>query len=259
MAQGLWPSREPFPANLESADSLQERKLFVGNLANMTTSEALSAHFVKYGPCEASVLMEKGTGQSRGFGFVTFSSKASAQAVMQVPQELHGKRLAIKSSKEHAHGSSMARDRLAQTVTPKVTWGEHVTASPAQVDWSMPTAPYAQVDWSMPKAQPAQVDWSALAAPPAQPEWGPEEWDNWKTEQRQLMMQNLWPIFQKRKQLLKQRLLSSLGGSTTAVPGVAPPELKAAAPGLAALLGGDGGSWGAAPGVQVPASGLRPY
>merc|ERR1712039_225355 len=36
------------------------------------------------------------------------------------------------------------------------------------------------------------------------------DWDLWKGEQKTLMMQKLWPLFQKRKHLLKQRLLNAM-------------------------------------------------
>ena len=58
------------------------KKLFVGNLSFQTTSADLEALFAEVGTCEsASVVTDRDSGRSRGFGFVeqrhffSFSSK----------------------------------------------------------------------------------------------------------------------------------------------------------------------------------------
>ena len=58
-------------------------KLFVGGLAWATRDEGLRAHFEQCGEVtDAKVIMERDTGRSRGFGFVTFADDESAsQAV----------------------------------------------------------------------------------------------------------------------------------------------------------------------------------
>ena len=54
-------------------------KLFVGSLAWATTNETLSAHFAQAGTVtSASVIMDKMTGKSRGFGFVEMASEEEA-------------------------------------------------------------------------------------------------------------------------------------------------------------------------------------
>ncbi len=58
------------------------KKLYVGNLSYGTTSESLKAGFEKAGSVvEASVLMDKMTGRSRGFGFVTMEDAAAMNAI----------------------------------------------------------------------------------------------------------------------------------------------------------------------------------
>lgn len=58
------------------------KKLYVGNLSYGTTSESLKAGFEKAGPVvEAIVLMDKMTGRSRGFGFVTMEDAAADAAI----------------------------------------------------------------------------------------------------------------------------------------------------------------------------------
>ncbi len=54
-------------------------KLFVGGLAWATRDESLREHFAQCGEVtDAKVIMERETGRSRGFGFVTFADAESA-------------------------------------------------------------------------------------------------------------------------------------------------------------------------------------
>lgn len=65
------------------------RKIFVGNLAFSTTSQELEALFGAIGTCEsASVVTDRSTGRSRGFGFVEMSSADEAHRAMA---ELNGR------------------------------------------------------------------------------------------------------------------------------------------------------------------------
>ncbi len=57
------------------------KKLFVGNLSWNTTSEGLHQAFSAFGEVtEATVISDRDTGRSRGFGFVTFAEESSAEA-----------------------------------------------------------------------------------------------------------------------------------------------------------------------------------
>jgi RNA recognition motif-containing protein len=59
-------------------------KLFVGGLSWDTTADDLRAAFGNFGTLEeATVLMDRGTGRSRGFGFVTFSKPEEAVAAVE--------------------------------------------------------------------------------------------------------------------------------------------------------------------------------
>jgi hypothetical protein len=54
-------------------------KLFVGGLGSMTTAADLRAFFSKFGDLlDASVVVHRSTGQSRGFGFVSYRSSLEA-------------------------------------------------------------------------------------------------------------------------------------------------------------------------------------
>ena len=66
-------------------------KLFVGNLSFNTTENDLQDLFAAHGPVTSvDLIMDKFTGKSRGFPFVTMETKEGAQAAIQA---LHGKEL----------------------------------------------------------------------------------------------------------------------------------------------------------------------
>lgn len=59
-------------------------KLFVGSLAWATTDESLREAFESVGPVtEAKVILERDSGRSRGFGFVTMESADLAQEAIE--------------------------------------------------------------------------------------------------------------------------------------------------------------------------------
>ena len=67
-------------------------KLYVGNLAYLTTEESLRQLFSQAGTVTAvSLVKDRDTGQSKGFAFVTMGSEAAAQRAIA---ELHDHRLA---------------------------------------------------------------------------------------------------------------------------------------------------------------------
>lgn len=70
----------------ESESDPKMRKIFVRNLPYTTTDASLRAVFEAYGPVsEAVVIQDKMKGQSKGFGFVTYETTASANACLMEP------------------------------------------------------------------------------------------------------------------------------------------------------------------------------
>ncbi len=66
-------------------------KLYVGNLSYNSTDDSLKAHFAQAGQVvSATVMMDRMTGRSRGFGFVEMASDAEAQNAVDM---LNGKDL----------------------------------------------------------------------------------------------------------------------------------------------------------------------
>ena len=69
----------------------QQNKLFVGNLAFAATEQDLEEAFGAYGEIqEAKIILDRETGRSRGFAFVTFASEDEAKAAL----DLDGRALA---------------------------------------------------------------------------------------------------------------------------------------------------------------------
>ena len=67
-------------------------KLYVGNLSFETTENDLQDAFAQHGQVsEVSLMMDRMTGKSRGFAFVTMNDKTAADAAMSA---LNGKELA---------------------------------------------------------------------------------------------------------------------------------------------------------------------
>ncbi|KAK4395792.1 Glycine-rich RNA-binding protein 3, mitochondrial [Sesamum angolense] len=63
---------------------MSSSKLFIGGLSYSTDDASLSEAFNKYGEvAEARVIVDRETGRSRGFGFVTYSSVEEASAAIQ--------------------------------------------------------------------------------------------------------------------------------------------------------------------------------
>jgi RNA-binding protein Musashi len=78
-------------------DTQSASKLFIGGLTQTTTKDQLEQTFAKYGQIVDSIVMKnQQTGQSRGFGFVTFKEPASAHKAMQQPNKVDNKTVDVK-------------------------------------------------------------------------------------------------------------------------------------------------------------------
>jgi len=81
-------------------------KLYVGKLAWETDSTKLEEAFAKYGEItEAKVIIDRDTGRSRGFGFVTFANTEDAQRALEMDgQELDGRVIGVSVARENRGG-----------------------------------------------------------------------------------------------------------------------------------------------------------
>lgn len=86
--------------------------IYVGNLAREVTEEQLRQTFEAYGQVgSASIIKDKFSGESRGFGFIEMPSKDEAQAAID---GLNGKEVSgrtIKVSEANERGSSRGGGR----------------------------------------------------------------------------------------------------------------------------------------------------
>jgi cold-inducible RNA-binding protein len=66
-------------------------KLYVGNLPYSTKEDSLAAMFASFGEVVSStIIMDRNSGRSKGFGFVELSDDSAAQAAIK---EMNGKEL----------------------------------------------------------------------------------------------------------------------------------------------------------------------
>ncbi len=107
-------------------------RIYVGNLSYQTTEAELRQAFESYGQIESVViLMDKFTGQSRGFGFVEMPVKAEAvNAINNLnDKELNGRRLRVNEARpreENAGGGGGGGPRRdsnrAGSGAPRRSW-----------------------------------------------------------------------------------------------------------------------------------------
>jgi RNA recognition motif-containing protein len=82
-------------------------RLYVGNLPFSTTDESLREAFAPHGEVtSASVVIDRETGRSRGFGFVEMSTSESAQSATQALNGtmMDGRPLTVNEARERASG-----------------------------------------------------------------------------------------------------------------------------------------------------------
>jgi RNA recognition motif-containing protein len=77
-------------------------KLFVGKLSFDTTDDSLLALFAQYGKVvSAQVIVDRGSNQSKGFGFVEMEDQAAAQAAIDAldGKEFEGRIIVVNIAK----------------------------------------------------------------------------------------------------------------------------------------------------------------
>lgn len=81
---------------------MSQKKLYVGNLSYQTTEDDLRQFFNDCGPVETlKLIMDRETGRSKGFAFVTFETEDAAKAGIELSgTELDGRQLRISEARE---------------------------------------------------------------------------------------------------------------------------------------------------------------
>jgi RNA recognition motif-containing protein len=94
------------------------KKIYVGNLSFKTTEQGLRSHFSQHGEVlSVSIVTDRETGQSRGFGFVEMDDAGARAAISALDQsELDGRNLKVNEAKPRENtrgggGGGGGRDR----------------------------------------------------------------------------------------------------------------------------------------------------
>lgn len=90
------------------------RKLYVGNLPYSTTEQSLREAFGANGTVDSVTLItDRDTGQSKGFGFVEMASDGEAQTAMQAMNgaTLDGRQIKVSEAKPKSSGGSRGGNR----------------------------------------------------------------------------------------------------------------------------------------------------
>ena len=89
------------------------RKLYVGNLPYSATETSLREAFSASGTVETvNLIIDRDTGQSKGFGFVEMSTDSEAQAATQAMNgaSLDGRQIKVSEAKPKTSGGGGRRD-----------------------------------------------------------------------------------------------------------------------------------------------------
>lgn len=96
------PSREIVLEHSVLIQLIVAKKLYVGGLSYDTTENALREAFAQAGEVSsASIISDRMTGRSKGFGFVEFADDAAAQAAIELwnGKELDGRQLTVNEAR----------------------------------------------------------------------------------------------------------------------------------------------------------------
>ncbi|KAK3148832.1 hypothetical protein QOZ80_3AG0209270 [Eleusine coracana subsp. coracana] len=93
---------------------VEEYRCFIGNLSWSTTDESLRDAFEKFGNLtEAKVVLDKFSGRSRGFGFVTFDEKKAMEDAIEGMNglDLDGRAITVDKAQPQGPGRDRNGDR----------------------------------------------------------------------------------------------------------------------------------------------------
>jgi len=82
---------------------MNQTKIYVGNLPYSTTQEDLQEAFAVYGAItELKLIMDRETGRSKGFAFITFEEASAAEAALALNStELGGRQIKVNIAKDN--------------------------------------------------------------------------------------------------------------------------------------------------------------
>ncbi|WZZ85029.1 hypothetical protein YC2023_113608 [Brassica napus] len=95
------------PSLFQAIRCMSSSKLFIGGMEYGMNEDSLREAFSKYGEVvETRVILDRETGRSRGFGFVTFTSTEAASSAIQAldGQDLHGRIVKVNYAHDRTSG-----------------------------------------------------------------------------------------------------------------------------------------------------------
>jgi cold-inducible RNA-binding protein len=89
------------------------KKLYVGNLSFQTTEDELNGLFSQFGPVESvTIINDRDTGRSKGFGFIVMESAEADKAIEQLNgSEFNGRNLTVNEARPMAKRDFNDRSR----------------------------------------------------------------------------------------------------------------------------------------------------
>ena len=93
---------------------MDKKKLYVGNLPWSITNDSLHELFAQFGEiAEATVISDRMSGRSKGFGFVTFANEADADKAVQEmnEKEVDGRKIVVNVAKPREEGGGGGQRR----------------------------------------------------------------------------------------------------------------------------------------------------
>ncbi|XP_010547757.1 PREDICTED: glycine-rich RNA-binding protein 3, mitochondrial-like isoform X2 [Tarenaya hassleriana] len=97
----------PSPSIFQVIRCMSSSKLFVGGISYNTDDQSLREAFSRHGEVlEAKVIVDRETGRSRGFGFVTYTSSEEASSAIQAldGKDLHGRYIRVNYANDRSGG-----------------------------------------------------------------------------------------------------------------------------------------------------------
>ena len=82
---------------------MSQSKVYVGNLSYRTTEDELMSKFSEFGGVsDVKIIMDRETGRSKGFGFITFESPEGAKGAIEAldGQDFGGRNIRVNIAKD---------------------------------------------------------------------------------------------------------------------------------------------------------------
>jgi len=99
--------------------------VYVGGISWNIDDQGLLEAFTEFGQCEAKIMVDKYTGRSRGFGFVTFQDPAQCSAAIEAMngKELDGRTITCNNARQRTYDAGEGGEGGGGEAAPADTGG----------------------------------------------------------------------------------------------------------------------------------------